>query len=86
MQSQPNPSPTMPLPIFPNYMELRARARVSTRLWSWLRLGAVLAVLAYVVVLFVDPTDGLWLFWQISVPLLPALFGVDPVTWTPVDL
>lgn len=69
------------LPIFPNYIQLRSQARLSPRFWSWLRFGAVVLTIIYIGVLFVDPDDGLWLWWQITIPLLPLLFLVAPGVW-----
>jgi NADPH-dependent 2,4-dienoyl-CoA reductase/sulfur reductase-like enzyme/ferredoxin len=69
------------LPIFPNYIQLRSKARLSLRFWSWLRFGMVLATLIVVGALFIDADDGLWLWWQIGVPLLPLLFLVAPGVW-----
>ena len=37
--------------------------------------------IVYVGVLFVDADDGLWLWWQITVPLLPLLFLVASGVW-----
>ncbi|MFN8595973.1 MAG: FAD-dependent oxidoreductase [Anaerolineae bacterium] len=67
--------------VFPNYLQLRSKARLSPRVWSWLRYGAVIATLIYVALLIVDPDDGLWLWWQLTVPLLPALFLIAPGVW-----
>ena len=41
----------------------------------------VLVTLIIVGMLFIDRDDGLWLWWQISVPLLPLLFLIAPGIW-----
>ncbi len=68
-------------PIFPNYLQIRSTSRLSVQFWAWLRFGMVAASLVYIAVLILDPDDGLWLWWQITVPLLPALFLIAPGIW-----
>ncbi len=67
--------------IFPNYLQLRARSRISARFWTWTRAFVVLATLAYVALLFTAPARGLFLFWQLTVPLLPMVFLIAPGLW-----
>jgi NADPH-dependent 2,4-dienoyl-CoA reductase/sulfur reductase-like enzyme/ferredoxin len=82
LSAVPQPAGSDPtLPIFPNYIQLRSKARLSLRFWSWMRWGMVLATVLTVGVLLFDSDDGLWLWWQITVPLLPALFLVAPGVW-----
>ena len=68
-------------PLFPNYLQLRSTSRLSVQFWSWLRFGVVAAAVIYIVLLIVDPDDGLWLWWQITVPLLPLVFLLAPGVW-----
>ncbi len=68
-------------PQFPNYLQIRSTSRLSVQFWAWLRFGMVAASLVYIAVLILDPDDGLWLWWQITVPLLPALFLIAPGIW-----
>ncbi len=86
----PDPSPQLsqprtPLdttrPVFPNYIQLRMRSRLSPRFWALARFCSVTAVLIYVGVLFADPAVGLFLFWRLTIPLLPLLFLVAPGLW-----
>lgn len=70
-----------PLPLFPNYLQLRARSRVPVVAWDWLRSLGLLAVGAVVVALFAAPALGLLLFWGLLVPVLPLLFLVAPGLW-----
>jgi nitrite reductase (NADH) large subunit len=68
-----------PLPLFPNYTQMRQP--LSLKAWQMLRIGGVACALALIVLLFVKPDAGLWLFWGIAVPVLPALFFVAPGVW-----
>src|SRR5262245_10657074 len=70
-----------PLPLFPNYMQLRARARLSLRFWHMLRIISVVGALGMVAVLFVAPDIGLFLLWQLLIPLIPLMFVVAPGLW-----
>jgi NADPH-dependent 2,4-dienoyl-CoA reductase/sulfur reductase-like enzyme/ferredoxin len=70
-----------PLPLFPNYMQLRTRSRLPAKLWPWIRIGSVVFTVALVVVLIVVPQTGLFIFWRLLIPLLPVLFLVAPGLW-----
>ena len=74
-------SSTESLPVFPNYLQLRSRSRLSLRLWNWARFISVIVILFYVLVLFVAPQTGLLMFWRLSVPLLPVIFLIAPGLW-----
>ena len=69
------------LPVFPNYIQLRSQSRLPLQLWAWARLGAMVAVLIYVGVLFAAPATGLFLFWRLTVPILPLVFLLAPGLW-----
>ncbi len=69
------------LPVFPNYLQLRERSRVSPKVWQVTRTGSVVVALALVVTLWVEPALGLKLFWGVLVPVLPVLFLVAPGLW-----
>jgi nitrite reductase (NADH) large subunit len=71
--------PTGTRELFPAYTEIPAK--VPLRVWQLIRAGSVLAYLAVVVTLFVRPTDGLFIFFKIIVPLWPVLFFVAPGVW-----
>ena len=66
---------------FPNYIELRTRSHVPPRFWAIARFSSVTAVLIYVGILVLDPALGLFLFWRLTIPVLPALFLVAPGLW-----
>src|SRR5688500_7973522 len=70
-----------PLPLFPNYIQLRARSRVPLRTWHWLRLLSVAAAFALVITLFTNPRTGLFVLWRLLVPLLPLVFFLVPGVW-----
>jgi len=70
-----------PLPIFPNYIQLRSRSRVPTRMWHAIRIGSVIIACALVATLFVAPQTGLFLFWRLLIPVLPLLFLIAPGLW-----
>lgn len=65
--------------LFPNYTEMSAR--VPQRVWYALRICGVLTVLAVIVLLFVQPTVGLLVWWGFLVPVLPLLFFIAPGVW-----
>jgi NADPH-dependent 2,4-dienoyl-CoA reductase/sulfur reductase-like enzyme/ferredoxin len=73
--------PLESLPIFPNYMQLRARSHLSAQLWPWMRAGSVVATLVVVAVLIVLPQAGLFVFWGLLIPILPLLFLIAPGLW-----
>ena len=65
--------------LFPAYTDLPSR--VPLPVWQAIRIGSVVAYFAVVTTLFVRPAAGLFLFFGIVVPLLPALFLVAPGLW-----
>ncbi|MGH8908066.1 MAG: hypothetical protein ACRD0K_16515 [Egibacteraceae bacterium] len=67
------------LRVFPNYNQVRAK--VSQRVWGIARLLTVVAALELCIVLVVLPRVGLFLFWDLFVPLLPLLLLVAPGLW-----
>jgi VWFA-related protein len=83
--SPPPDNPDTSLPVFPNYLQLRPQSRFSLALWEALwasaRVGAVVAVLVYVALLFTQPAWGLFLFWRLTIPILPLVFLVAPGAW-----
>ena len=70
-----------PITLFPNYLQLRSRSRLTPRFWRWVRAGVVVAALAYVVLLLVAPAAGLLLWWRLTVPVLPLVFLAAPGIW-----
>jgi NADPH-dependent 2,4-dienoyl-CoA reductase/sulfur reductase-like enzyme/ferredoxin len=73
--------PLESLPLFPNYMQLRARSRLPAQLWPWIRTGSVVATLVLVAVLIFIPQVGLFVFWRLLIPALPLLFLLAPGLW-----
>ena len=71
--------PTGERELFPAYTEIPAH--LPLRLWQAIRIGSVIGYFALVVTLFVRPQTGLFVFFGIIVPLLPALFLVAPGVW-----
>jgi NADPH-dependent 2,4-dienoyl-CoA reductase/sulfur reductase-like enzyme/ferredoxin len=66
-------------PTFRNFMELPRR--LPTGFWHGVRLVSVLAYLLLCVGMFVWPTQALFAFFKVVVPLLPILFFVAPGLW-----
>jgi NADPH-dependent 2,4-dienoyl-CoA reductase/sulfur reductase-like enzyme/ferredoxin len=66
-------------PVFRNFMELPRR--LPTGFWHGVRLISVLTYLALCVAMFVWPTQALFAFFKVVVPLLPILFFVAPGLW-----
>jgi nitrite reductase (NADH) large subunit len=71
--------PTGERELFPAYTELPTR--VPLRVWQAIRVVSIVAYFALVVTLFVRPAVGLFVFFSVIVPLLPALFLVAPGLW-----
>jgi nitrite reductase (NADH) large subunit len=71
--------PTGDRELFPAYTDLPTT--VPLRLWQAVRTGSVVAYFALVVILFVRPAVGLFVFFGIIVPLLPVLFLAAPGLW-----
>ena len=64
---------------FPSYLEVPRR--VPHGVWRAARVAVVLAALALVVLLLVEPTRGLHAFWRVAIPVLPAVFFLAPGLW-----
>jgi NADPH-dependent 2,4-dienoyl-CoA reductase/sulfur reductase-like enzyme/ferredoxin len=67
--------------VFLNFNQLRERSYVPLWVWSWVRLASVLAALGYAAALIVAPQIGLFIFWKLTVPLLPLVFWIAPGLW-----
>lgn len=73
------PSGRAPLPVFPNYLQIPSRA--PTRVWWSCRVISVAGAVALVLLSFVRPSAGLFIFWQLFVPALPLWFLLAPGLW-----
>jgi len=71
--------PTGERELFPSYTELPTKVPLSV--WQAIRAISIIAYLGVVVTLFVRPAAGLFIFFGVIVPLLPALFLVAPGLW-----
>lgn len=67
------------LPVFPNYTQLPSR--VPAWGWSVLRALSVAAAVGLAALLIVRPETGLFLLWQIVLPIVPAIFLLAPGLW-----
>lgn len=65
--------------IFPNYTQIRQP--VPRSVWYAARLGTVGLALSIILLLFIRPDTGLFIFWRLIVPVLPLLFFVAPGLW-----
>ena len=67
---------------FRNYTQMPAQGPA----WVWvaLRSVAVLAAIGIAVLLIVEPSLGLLLFWGLAIPVVPALLIVAPGLWRQV--
>ena len=65
--------------MFPSYTELTTK--VPLRVWQVLRVASIVGLLALIAVMFLRPAAGLFVFFQVIVPLLPILFLVAPGLW-----
>ena len=64
---------------FPNYTQIAPK--VSHGAWRVLRLLSVPTLVGIAILLLVDPTDGLKLWWGLLIPGLPLLWLVAPGIW-----
>ena len=64
---------------FPPYTELPRH--VPRHAWRYIRTTVFAGYVALIVTLVVDRVRGLDVFWNVVVPLLPALFFVAPGVW-----
>ncbi len=67
------------LPVFPNYTQLPSRVPVGV--WHALRGLSVAAAVGLAVLLVVRPREGLFLLWQVVIPIVPAVFLLAPGLW-----
>jgi nitrite reductase (NADH) large subunit len=67
------------VPLFPNYMQMKPR--VPLRVWQATRAASVVVTLLLCVLMFVRPDAGLFIFWQLLLPLLPLLWMTAPGLW-----
>lgn len=67
------------LTAFPNYTQIPSR--IPVRVWHALRAGSIVAALAVAALLLIDEDAGLFVMWQVTIPLLPLLFLTAPGLW-----
>jgi nitrite reductase (NADH) large subunit len=65
--------------LFPAYTEMPRKLPMSV--WHLVRIGTVLGYLAVIVMMFVRPAAGLFLFFKVIVPVWPILFLIAPGLW-----
>jgi len=73
------PSTSLRLPAFPNYTQVRSR--VPLAIWQGCRIASVVIALSLAGICFIRPSVGLFIFWQLIVPVLPLVFVVAPGLW-----
>jgi nitrite reductase (NADH) large subunit len=67
------------LPVFPNYTQLPSRVPIAA--WHALRALSVAAAAGLAWLLVLRPEQGLFLLWQLVIPIVPAVFLVAPGLW-----
>jgi NADPH-dependent 2,4-dienoyl-CoA reductase/sulfur reductase-like enzyme/ferredoxin len=67
------------LPVFPNYTQLPSRVPLAA--WHALRALSVATAIGIAVLLLLRPEDGLFILWQLVIPIVPAVFLVAPGLW-----
>ena len=67
------------LPVFPNYTQLPSHVPIAA--WHALRVLSVAAAAGLAVLLVLRPEQGLFLLWQLVIPIVPAVFLVAPGLW-----
>jgi nitrite reductase (NADH) large subunit len=82
----PPPAPTLAPPArpgpavgFPSYLELPTRVPVPV--WRVIQIISMASFFVLCGTLFLAPEAGLFTFWNVVVPLLPALFFLAPGVW-----
>lgn len=60
---------------------LRLRIRVPAGVWAVARFATVTATVALAVLLAVDPSLGMLLFWGLAVPAVPLTWALAPGLW-----
>ncbi|MBJ8348806.1 FAD-dependent oxidoreductase [Antrihabitans sp. YC2-6] len=71
--------PTGKRELFPAYTDLPKKLPLLA--WQAIRVVSILTYLFVIVLLFVRPAAGLFIFFGVIVPVLPALFLVAPGLW-----
>ncbi len=71
--------PTGTRDLFPAYTDLPKK--VPLRLWQAIRVVSIVTYLVLIVLLFVRPAAGLFVFFGVIVPVLPAVFLIAPGLW-----
>jgi len=66
-------------PVFPNYTQLPTYLPLNA--WHVLRGAGLTAAIVIVYLLVVEPRSGLFVLWNIAIPLVPAVFLVAPGLW-----
>lgn len=66
-------------PVFPNYTQLPTYLPLNA--WHVLRGASLTAAIVVVYWLVVEPARGLFAFWHVAVPLVPAVFLLAPGLW-----
>jgi nitrite reductase (NADH) large subunit len=64
---------------FPSYLQLPTR--VPLVVWRGVQIVSVICFLALCTTLLIAPASGLFAFWNLIVPVLPALFLLAPGLW-----
>lgn len=60
---------------------LAPRSVLTERLWSAGRSAALAATVTIVAGLFLSPHATLGVLWYLAIPILPALFFINPILW-----
>ena len=71
--------PTGERQLFPAYTEMARK--VPRSVWHLIRIGTVATYVVVVLLMFVRPAAGLFIFFRVIVPLWPLLFLVAPGLW-----
>ncbi len=64
-----------------NWRTRLSRWSIPMPVWYAVRMFSVGIAFGLIVVLFVHPATGLFIFWRLFIPLLPLLFFVAPGLW-----
>lgn len=71
--------PTGERELFPAYTELPKKLPLVV--WQAIRVASIVTYIVVIVLLFVRPAAGLFVFFGVIVPVLPAVFLVAPGLW-----
>jgi len=66
-------------PVFPNYTQLPTYLPLNA--WHVLRGASLTAAIVIVYLLVVRPETGLFVLWNVAIPLVPAVFLIAPGLW-----